>query len=973
MSDRFAPGTGGLVNAKAVRSRAARWALGASLGAAVAGAVPPSVAAGNVPPSVAASNVPPSVAQARFEFERTETRLSKAVRPERMQLQLDLDPELPGFSGEGTLHLRVRERVSMIELHAHKLQSTEAVLLQGAQAGPGAHGGHGGQGAQGQRGRPLRVAVDAERQTWRLEPVDGRPIAAGSYRLQLAWRGEVQSVGDGLFRVEHRRAGDASAGEGKPRMLATQLQSIHARTVLPLMDEPVFRVVFDLAVKAPAAYEVISNMPRVAKQVQGAHVVHRFAPTPPMTGYLLAVAVGRLESVESRAANAARTPLRIITAPGRSADAAFALRSTEQLLPWLEAYFGVPYALPKLDQLAVPGVRRGAMEDWGLISYIESLLLVNRATSRPQAEREVFELLAHEISHQWFGNLVSPASWNEVWLNEAFATWMERKAVAHFHPQWQPMLSTRRELERTMARDATQATRPIRGGPVAEVAVDSVFDGITYQKGAAVLAMIEAWLGDDAFRRGLGAYMRERRMKPATAGDLWHHVGRATSRPVAAMAASWTDQPGFPLVSVASRCEHGELRVTLSQERFEVGAAAADKPQGLWFVPIVAARGDEQRVWALQGPQMQVAWPGCEGPPLRLNAGGQGYYRVAYESEHVRALARSFDTLPGADQLALVSDSQALARSGRQPMAQHLHGLRAAVAATGQARPMLLMQVVEQLGQLLTDLHGTPAEAPLAAATVRLLAPVAASLGWDPAPMEPAPLQNARASLVRLLARLGHGPTLEGAEQRFEAALAGSGEVSPGMRGAVLRAAQLRGGEAAARRQEAALQAMQRADSDEQRWILFDAVVAAPNQALAERALDAAVRGELPTLQAGAVPESVAWRAEHSALVYAHLLRHWDAWAKQLGAGTEWQAWLLPSAASASSEPTMAARLVAEQQARVGVVGEMAAARVAQQLEARQQLRGREASEGEAMARALDGRAAGAAPGAAAAAPPRPQ
>jgi aminopeptidase N len=878
-----------------------------------------------------------AAAQARFALEGTETILAKSALPERMQVRFDLDPDMATFSGSATLHLQVRQRSGSIELHASRLDAGEIVLRQGAQR------------------RPMRVEPDTERQTWRLVPADGQPIAPGRHRLQLEWRGQVQGVGEGLFRVEHRLGREATAGSA--RMLATQLQAIQARALLPLMDEPVFRTVFEVEVRAPAGYEVLSNMPRLARRVQGPHALHRFAPTPPMPSYLLAVAVGRFDHVESRATNRARTLLRIFTPPGRADEAAFALRSTEQLLPWLENYFGVPYALPKLDQLAVAGVRGGAMEDWGLISYVESGLLVNPASSRPEAPREVFELMAHEIAHQWFGNLVSPASWGELWLNEAFATWMATKALGTIHPEWKPELGTRRRRENAMARDAGAATRPIRSGPVAELAVDSVFDSITYEKGGAVLGMIEAWLGEEAFRQGLGAYMRERRMKPATAGDLWHHMGRVTRQPVAAMAASWTDQPGFPLVSVSTRCEQGQLQITLTQTRFDAGVA---QPGGPWQVPVVAARGNERRTWMLSGPNLQVAWPGCEGPPIRLNAGGQGFYRVAYEAAHAQALAASFGALPGTDQLALVSDSHALARSGRQPMAQHLLWLQAALGTEGEARGLLVQQAVSQLDRLLVDLHGTPAAAALRNTALRLLAPLAASLGWDPAAQESAELQAARASLVELLARLGHEATLAGAEQRFAAALAGSAEVSPGMRAAVLQAAQQRGGDAAARRQESALRAMQNTASDEQRWMIFAAVAAAADEPMALRALDASLRGELPTLQATELPGTVAARPELVPTVYAHLLQHWDAWSRLTGVGTQGpQVWLLPTAASASADPTMAARLRADQHARLGVAGADAAARVVQRLEVRQRLRARE---GEALAQALEHAAVGARP-----------
>jgi aminopeptidase N len=466
----------------------------------------------------------------RFRFDRTATLLSRDVRPERMELAFALDPDSPTFAGEGQLTLRTSKAVSMIELHADRLEAGAVALITAVGT------------------RELRVEADASRSTWRLTPTDGRPIAPGTHKLRIAWKGKIQSDATGLYLVEH------GSSDARARMLATQLQAIYARKLMPLMDEPVFRMVFEVSVRTPRGLDVVSNTPRLArKDVQEdgrAWTLHRFAATPSMPGYLLALAVGKFDRVEDRSGN---VQLSILTAPGKGAQAAYALRSTKQLLPWLADYFGQPYQLDKLDQLAVPGVRQGAMEDWGLISYYETLLLWDPARSPASAQRTVFSMVAHEIAHQWFGNLVSPASWSEIWLNEAFATWLERKATHHYNPDWNTPLAVRRGIEQVMDRDGGPASRAIRGGPLIEARVFDVFDDVTYEKGGSVLSMVEQWVGEPVFRRGLRAYMAERRMKPATAGDLWHHIGRAAGVDVGAMASRWTDQMGVPLVSVTTR------------------------------------------------------------------------------------------------------------------------------------------------------------------------------------------------------------------------------------------------------------------------------------------------------------------------------------------------------------------------------------------------------------------------------------
>ena len=391
-------------------------------------------------------------APARFDFDSVPGRLPKEVQPTHVALTLTLDPALPRFGGEATITLRVRKPVPALLLHAHELDAESAVLL----------------GAGGER--RLTVVPDAQAQTWRLVPVDGQGIAAGDARLQLAWRGTVNDNDAGLFVAPFTSSGRPA------RWLATQLEAIFARRLLPSFDEPAFRSVFEVAVRAPKGQPVASNMPEVGQVDEGARVLHRFAPTPPMPSYLLAVMVGPHDVL---AGTAAGVPLRILTAPGKSAWAAYALESTQKILPYYNDYFGVPYALPKLDQLAVPSSRNGAMEDWGLISYAESALLFDPATSNPQTRRGIFSIIAHEVAHQWFGDLVTAASWEEIWLNEAFATWMAEKASERFNPDWQLKLRRRATIDKAMGRDAGPATRAIRSGAVLEDRVFDVFDDIT--------------------------------------------------------------------------------------------------------------------------------------------------------------------------------------------------------------------------------------------------------------------------------------------------------------------------------------------------------------------------------------------------------------------------------------------------------------------------------------------------------------
>ncbi len=857
-----------------------------------------------------------AVAQARYNYAGTPTLLPKSVRPLHIDLALDLDPAKDDFGGRAAITLRVDEAQPAIVLHAEHLEPRRAQL----------------------DGRALSVQADAERKTWTLAPEDGRPVAAGEHRLVIDYRGRVATSGEGLFRVDHRIAGQPA------RMLATQLEAISARRVLPLFDEPVFRTAFTLTVRAPAGDEVLSNMPRTAQRRFVDAVEHRFARTPSMPSYLLAVAVGRFERLEGRHG---KVPLAIVFPPGKREQARFAMASTKRLLPYFEDYFGQPYALPKLDQLAVPGTRQGAMEDWGLISYVEDLLLVDPRTSPPWRRQLVFEIVAHELAHQWFGNLVSVASWNEIWLNEAFATWMQDKATERFHPEWQNELQTRRSLDATMDRDATATTRAIRSGPVSEAAVFSVFDNITYNKGGAVLSMLEQWLGADAFRRGLRGYMAERRMQPATAGDLWHHLGRAAGQPGAtAVAASWTDQPGVPLVGVRTRCEAGATVVTLTQSRFSLGDAL---PPLQWRIPVRLARGAERRTVLLDGPELDLRWPGCDAKPIQANAGGRGYYRVEYAPDLRRRLAQALPRLVPADRAALLSDSYALARAGRLTMAEHFALLAALPSIADAGRAPLYAQALGQFALLDEALDGTPSQPALREAAKALFAPELARLGWQPAAGESNEVQTLRGRLVAALARWGDEAVLAEARQRFGAALQHRGIV-PSLRAPVLRAV---GAQARPAEYDALLAALRAADSEEERHALVDALAEVRDPALARRLLDESLAGRVPADVAVRLPGEVGAQPVHAAMAYAFVLEHWEALAALAGDGVfGGRHWLLPQAASGSTDADQPRRLAADQRRLAGEAGMPAAERTAGRIGSRVRLREREA---EALGPALAG------------------
>ena len=847
-------------------------------------------------------------AQARFDFETTPGRLSKMVRPSHYAISLNLDPESEQFSGEVAIEVAVRAPVSELTLHAHQLTAKGAsIQLSGV-------------GSAASKPIDLRVEPDEKAQIWRLVPTGVSSIAKGSYRLQIRYTGQVNQNDAGLYQAPH-------VVNGQPaRMLATQLEAVFARMFFPGFDEPAFRSVFDITVRAPKTYTVVSNTPvqSTAPAPDSAdHIVHRFESTPSMPTYLVAVAVGKFDVLEGQSG---RVKLRILTAPGKRDFGAYALSATQKILPFYNEYFGIDYVLPKLDQFAVPSTRDGAMEDWGLISYNESALLYDPLKSSPTTQRGIFSVVAHEIAHQWFGNLVTAASWEEIWLNEAFATWLAEKATDRFNPEWQVGLRRRSPIDRTMLDDAGSATRAIRSGPVREDQVFDVFDDITYIKGGAVLSMLEGWIGPDAFQRGLAAYMKERKFSNATAGDLWFHMGQAAGRNVNVVANTWTDQKGFPLVSVVARCEPGnQTKLELTQQRFTQDRAAA--PDGtLWKIPLVLLHDDQTRTVLLESAQQSITLPGCPARPTILNPQGQGFYRVAYAAPEQAALARVFAELPAASRISILSDTFALSVAGRLPMSAFLDLLPAIRQVQGADRPALIAVAREGLHFLDEALVGSNQQHRLRALALDFLRPELATLGWTGNDNEPSEIQVSRSSLIKDLARYGDQTTLDYARRLFEQDQSGRSPIPGKLRGAVIMAA---GWGADGAQFAQLIDRLKAAQREEDRWLFAGAAAAVGDPVLAEQLLKLAVAGGVPNNIAARLPAMVAAHGRHPELAYRFTVDHYPALAAIAGDMFGASAALLPGAAQAFNDQSKGVRLVADQQRLNGESGKMPAAKAA--------------------------------------------
>src|SRR5215471_13020763 len=521
-----------------------------------------------------------------FNFNETPGKLPKEVVPTDYAIRIVPNLDNFTFTGSETVKLNVRSPVHQLVLNGLELK-IEAASVDDKGLPPSA------------------IKTDNENQLLTLTLPSELPV--GDHTLTLRFTGKINQQGQGLFYMRYQEQGSGA----RKVMLGTQFEATDARRFFPCWDEPVFRARFQLTVVVPENWLAVSNMPVESESKIASGKEVRFAPTPPMSSYLNVFVAGELDLIESQVGP---TKIRVIATRGKAELGRFALEASAQILQYYNDYFGVPYPLPKLDQIAIPGGFGGAMENWGGITYFESTLLFDPENSSGDTRQNIYEVLAHEMAHMWFGDLVTMAWWDNLWLNEGFASWMGSKCTAHFNPQWEVWLArklprdpTRRTgiaKEAAMEGDARSTTHPIQQRIATEAEANSAFDDITYKKGQSFLRMLESFLGEDVFRDGIRRYIAAHKYSNTTTADLWNALSEASKKRIGDIAAPWTAQPGFPVVKVK---REGDEKIQLTQERFTVNFKNA--PLLEWKIPLT---------YSVVGLPTEASAPAEEAPATLL-------------------------------------------------------------------------------------------------------------------------------------------------------------------------------------------------------------------------------------------------------------------------------------------------------------------------------------------------------------------
>jgi puromycin-sensitive aminopeptidase len=773
-------------------------------------------------------------------------RLPVHVRPVRYDATLGVNPGAKAFTGALRLDLELGAATREVVLHAAALD-----LSRAAASAPG----------QGPQEAEVVGAAASETVVLRF----ARELPAGPVALDLAWTGQVGPGLRGLY--------DAGSG-----ILATQFEAADARRVFPCLDEPGFKAPWRIAVEVPRGAVVLGNGAPESEEDRGATRKVTFAETPPLPTYLVALVAGRVEAcAEGRAGT---VPVRTWAAPEKVPLTAFGQEVALAVLPRLEAYFGVPYAFGKLDQVGLPEFEAGAMENAGLITYRELALLLDPATASLAQRKRVAEVVTHELAHQWFGNWVTMSWWDDLWLNEAFATWLAFKVVDAWRPEWRVWLTFDEGRAAAMQLDAQSSTHPVRAEVRSVAEAGEAFDLITYEKGGAVLRMIEGYLGEERFREGIRLYMRRHARGNAVADDLWAALGEASGEPVLELANAWIRSPGFPLL----RARREGRRLHLEQVRFR-SSGLGERPDAgeAWPVPLVlrviaGGTAVEQRV-LLRERSAVVELSGTSEPEaVVLNAGATGFYRAAPDPASLAALARNRGVLAPSERISLLSDSWALVRAGERDMVAFLDLL---VGFAGEEDHAVLEEMVGRLATIehrLLDERDRPAFGALVAT---LFGATLAGLGWEASPGEPDPVRLRRAAAVRALGRVarGAGVAREAAQRVERLARGDRTALEPNLLDTAVSLA-ARDGDGARFDRFKALFAAETEPAMKRRWLFGLASFEDP--ALAGRGVDLAMAGEVPLQEvAGFAAALLANRAARGPF-WARLRKGWPEYRARL-------------------------------------------------------------------------------------------
>ncbi len=777
-------------------------------------------------------------------------RLPATAIPSHYDLTVAPDLAAATFTGEETIAVELPKPTDRIVLNAAEI-TFQSVTVSAS-------------------GRTLTATTSLEADREQATLTLPHPLDAGTATIRITYRGILNDQLRGFYLSKTKQR----------RYAVTQLEATDARRMFPSFDEPALKATFSIKAIIDAGDHAISNGAVVSDTPgpsPGKHTV-TFGTSPKMSTYLVALVVG---DFVCREGGADGIPIRVCATPANREFTGFALEAAEKNMTFFNRYYAIRYPFKKLDVVAVPDFSAGAMENTAAIFYREGLLLADPKDATPSAKEMIAEVLAHEMAHQWFGDLVTMAWWDDIWLNEGFANWMATKPLEQWMPEANAKVKEVDANQDALALDALRSTRPVHKDASTRDEINELFDGIAYAKGAAVLRMVERYLGSEVFRAGVNAYLQRFQYGNAAAEDFWGTLAKTSGKPVDTIMSDFVTQPGAPLVALRIACANGHGAVTLGERRYTMAGDAASATQ-TWHVPVCLRMPDgSTRCDVITSTAGNTVDLGSTCPSWVMgNADGLGYYRVEHPAEMIPVLAKDVGKLTAGERLSLMSDEWAIVRAGRHQIGAWLD---LAGGFSGERDPDVMSTLVGRLDAIDEDLTSSSTRDAYRAWVSKLLAPALADLGWSASPDEPPGRRTLRAEVLMALGNAGDPAVLKTARTKIDDLLRDASSIDSTLRTPIVYMAAVHGD---ATLYDAYQTRSRSAEDPEERYRFLYGLTHFTDPALVRRTMDYALSSEVRTQDAKLLVSAMIANDDTRALAWELLQHHWDDLQKKAGEST---------------------------------------------------------------------------------------
>lgn len=776
--------------------------------------------------------------------------LPTTVKPSKYNITLQPDLKNFTFSGEEEVTIEVLKETTEIVLNSIELKISSVEFKAGDKALTA-----------------TKIDYDEKRETATFTFDQTLPVGAAT--LKVAFTGVLNDKLKGFYRSKY-----TNAQKEEVYMGVTQFEPTDARRALPCWDEPAIKATFVVTLVVPKALTALSNMPVVSETNKDADLkTVTFDETPIMSTYLLAFVVGEFDYVEDKTSNG--VVVRVYTPLGKSEQGLFALQVAVKTLPFYDDYFGIPYPLPKSDLIAIPDFAAGAMENWGLVTYRETAVLVDPVNSSAASKQWVALVVGHELAHQWFGNLVTMEWWTHLWLNEGFASWIEYLAVDHCFPEWdiwtQFVFS---DLGRAFGLDCLKSTHPVEVEVADAAEIDEIFDIISYSKGCSIVRMLASFLGNDVFKKGLNIYLNRHKYANALTEDLWAALSETSGKPVKELMDHWTKQDGYPVLFVSEKeSKDAETTLEVTQSRF-LSTGEDSSITTIWWVPIGVAtpHGTVQQI--IKDKTSTVTVKADKNEWIKFNPGVTGFYRVRYTDELLNRLRAPIESLelPPADRLGIQGDAFALARAGMLPTT---HVLSLLSAFKNEENYTVYSDLSANIGDLATVVSATDYYPSFTRYAASLYENIVNKVGWDAKEGEGHLISLLRTLVLGAAGKYGHAATIAEAQKRFAKFLDDRSSLHADMRGAVYRICLANAPEGDDSVYESVLRIFRETDLHEEKERCMRALGASSDPKLLQKTLEFAMGSEVRSQDTVFVIAGVAANPKGRELAWKFVQEKW--------------------------------------------------------------------------------------------------